>query len=111
MENVVIIEILKKEVIMPRGDNTGPQGFGPMTGRRMGDCVGNENPTSSNVNFGQGRGFERGFRRGFGRGFGFFGNQNYQKSFDKSAIENEINVLKEQILFLEKQISDSKKEK
>ena len=27
---------------MPRGDKTGPEGFGSMTGRRMGTCVGNE---------------------------------------------------------------------
>ncbi|MCK5027772.1 MAG: DUF5320 domain-containing protein, partial [Candidatus Pacebacteria bacterium] len=27
---------------MPRCDKTGPEGFGSMTGRRMGTCVGNE---------------------------------------------------------------------
>jgi len=27
---------------MPRGDRTGPIGKGPMTGRKLGKCVGNE---------------------------------------------------------------------
>ena len=53
MVNVVTIETKKEEVIMPRGDKTGPEGFGSMTGRRMGTCVGNANP---------------GFGTGFGRG-------------------------------------------
>jgi len=102
---------------MPRGDKTGPEGNGPLTGRRMGNCVSNENFISpNNQNFGRGlgrgfaggRGYARGFGRGFGRGSGFFGNQNYQNTTDKNSIENEINALKEQISFLEKQISDSK---
>ena len=60
MENVVTIETKKEEVIMPRGDKTGPEGFGSMTGRRMGTCVGNEQ-TGSNFNPVFGRGQGRGF--------------------------------------------------
>ena len=45
---------------MPRGDKTGPEGQGPMTGRRMGICAGFDTP-----------GFTRGFGRGIGRGRGF----------------------------------------
>ena len=48
---------------MPRGDSTGPEGKGPMTGRGAGDCSGNEDPNIAN---------ERP-RRGFGFGFGFGG--------------------------------------
>lgn len=49
-----------KEATMPRGDGTGPEGKGPMTGRGAGPCAGND-----------AAGFEStGRRRGFGRRFG-----------------------------------------
>ena len=44
MEYVVEVILIKKEVIMPRGDRTGPNGNGPMTGRRLGICSGNDKP-------------------------------------------------------------------
>ena len=103
---------------MPGGDKRGPEGFGPMTGRRMGTCVGDVNPGYYNnqgfsVGFGRGmrngfgRGFARGGGRGFGRNFSYSGNQNFS---NKEAIENEINVLKEQLSFLEKELSNYKKD-
>ena len=51
---------------MPGFDKTGPEGKGPMTGRRMGLC----NPKAPK---GQkpGRFFGRGIGRGFGRRFGW----------------------------------------
>lgn len=52
---------------MPRGDGTGPQGFGPMTGRAAGFCAGYSAPGFAN--FGAGRGF-------FGRGGGYRGFRN-----------------------------------
>lgn len=71
---------------MPRFDQTGPVGQGPMTGRRMGRCTSygagrsnqptGENPnvkTNENLpeNFERGFGFGRGGGgRGRGRGFG-----------------------------------------
>ena len=62
---------------MPRGDKTGPEGQGPMTGRGLGDCSRQSNDNQ------QGRGFGRGFGRGNasrGRGlrrlFGFGGRFN-----------------------------------
>jgi hypothetical protein len=61
---------------MPRGDRTGPQGLGPMTGRGAGYCAGYPlagyaNPVSGR-GFGYGRGLGRGgFGRGFKRGFGW----------------------------------------
>ena len=39
---------------MPRGDRTGPSGYGPMTGRAAGFCAGY--PTPGYANFGAGRG-------------------------------------------------------
>jgi hypothetical protein len=110
MVNVVTIETKKEEVIMPRGDKTGPEGFGSMTGRRMGTCVGNEQ-TVSNFNPVFGRGLGRGFRGGQKtRGFAFRNNmtfrensENSQKS-NKYLVENEINDLKSRLEFLEKEL-------
>lgn len=53
---------------MPRGDRTGPQGMGPMTGRGMGLCAGYDAPGYLNQGPGMGRGM--GLARGFGRGMG-----------------------------------------
>jgi len=53
---------------MPRGDRTGPAGFGPMTGRGLGYCAGY--PAPGYMHAGWGGGFGRGFGRGRGRGWG-----------------------------------------
>jgi hypothetical protein len=37
-------DVTSKEVDMPRGDRTGPAGFGPMTGRGAGFCGGSAIP-------------------------------------------------------------------
>ncbi|MBA7691919.1 hypothetical protein ES703_100475 [subsurface metagenome] len=64
---------------MPRGDRTGPAGFGPMTGRGLGYCAGYDTPGyTRGPGMGLGRGWGRGggygrglaWRRGGGRGFG-----------------------------------------
>jgi len=55
---------------MPRGDRTGPEGMGPMTGRGMGYCSGYDTPGFANP---AGAGFGRGMARGWGRGGGGFG--------------------------------------
>lgn len=55
---------------MPRGDGTGPMGFGPMTGRAAGYCAGFAVPGFMNPI--PGRGFGGGWGRGFrggGRGW------------------------------------------
>ena len=52
---------------MPRGDKKGPESKGPMTGRGLGLCAGNDTPGSvESTN--QVRGLGRGMGRGFGRG-------------------------------------------
>ena len=62
---------------MPRGDRTGPNGMGPMTGRAAGYCSGAMAPGSRA--YGGGAGFGAGRGRGAGcRGFsgGGFGRRN-----------------------------------
>lgn len=56
---------------MPGGDRTGPQGRGPLTGRKMGFCAGNDRPGFQQPVGGYG-GYGRG-NRGFGRGRGGMG--------------------------------------
>lgn len=52
---------------MPVRDGTGPQGYGPLTGKGMGNCVGSWCPVPGR-GFGFGRG--RGYRAGYGPGYG-----------------------------------------
>lgn len=52
---------------MPRGDGTGPRGFGPMTGRAAGFCTGFGFP--GHINPGAGGGYYADRGRGGGRGF------------------------------------------
>ena len=53
---------------MPGGDGRGPEGKGPRTGRRAGNCVGNEEPENSGLfNL---RGLGRRAQRGTGRRVG-----------------------------------------
>ena len=51
---------------MPRGDQTGPNGAGPMTGRAAGSC----NPNATAGMGGRGRGMGRGMGRGRPQGSG-----------------------------------------
>ncbi|OYT44383.1 hypothetical protein B6U90_05435 [Thermoplasmatales archaeon ex4484_6] len=55
---------------MPGGDRTGPEGRGPMTGRRLGYCTGGTPPGYGAGGYGWGRGGGRGFGRGRGMGYG-----------------------------------------
>ena len=61
---------------MPRGDRTGPAGFGPMTGRGAGYCTGNAvpgyaSPYGRGWGGGGGRGWSRGMGRNWGRGWAY----------------------------------------
>jgi hypothetical protein len=53
---------------MPKGDKTGPQGAGPMTGRAAGYCAGYPVPGYMNPAPGYGRRWGRGRGRGWRRG-------------------------------------------
>jgi hypothetical protein len=108
---------------MPRGDRTGPFGEGPKTGRQMGYCAGYESPgfATMQTNWrGTGRGFGRGIGRGFGRGPGLgFGRglgpgfrhgygsiyNEFPDVSEKTLVENEIKILKDQLSALEDRLS------
>jgi Ran GTPase-activating protein (RanGAP) involved in mRNA processing and transport len=110
MEGVALIIIKKKEVKMPRGNGMGPQGQGPLTGKKMGNCAQSTNADSKpglesvvfyGNRFGQGRG-----RRGFGlRGF-FADNKAKAQIQEEATLRNEIASLHSQIAMLEKKIDD-----
>ena len=102
---------------MPRGDRSGPSGEGPTTGRGMGNCAGNDHPGYMNSFSNWGRGSEREFRGGpgysRGAGFGFRGGYgsykpgNISDVSEKTLIENEIRILKDQLSALEDRLSNS----
>ncbi len=70
---------------MPRGDRRGPDGAGPMTGRSLGYCAGNDKPgfTANAAPQRAGRGFRNGSGcgPGFGRGSGRGRRMGYGRSF------------------------------
>lgn len=83
---------------MPRGDKSGPEGRGAMTGRALGYCAGHSKPgfaaettaqrTGRNFRNGTGRGmrFGRRQRSGLGCGRGYFQNRS---SVSRDDFENE----------------------
>jgi len=91
---------------MPGGDKTGPQGSGPMTGRRMGYCTGSDNPGNELSGRNSGRGFGRGGRFRFAWGNGRFSTANSQYVSNEDSISNELKLLREQMSSLEKQLSE-----
>ena len=101
---------------MPRGDRTGPSGEGPTTGRGMGYCTGNNHPGFDNPRSIGGRGYGRRFHggTGYGRGAGFGFGQGYGNYYhggipdvsEKTLIENEIRILKDQLSGLEDRLSN-----
>ena len=102
---------------MPRGDRSGPSGEGPNTGRGMGYCTGNTHPDYMNSLSGRGGGYGRGFHGGpgFGRGaglrfrggFGSYSPGNTSDVSEKTLIENEIRILKDQLSGLEDRLSNA----
>jgi len=118
MVNVVQSDTRRKEAVMPGGDRTGPNGLGPLSGRRMGDCV--DMNSSGFRESGYDRGFGRGFRRGsgFGGGMGYGFGQGYGRMYpdnqpevqENAVLKNEMRTLKDQLASLEKKLSDFKNE-
>ncbi|MEN8121192.1 MAG: DUF5320 domain-containing protein [Bacteroidota bacterium] len=94
---------------MPRGDKTGPNGNGPMTGRRMGNCVEDNNPgrTTGNSGFGRGWGGRANMNQGMGRRFR---NRNYGSYPENQEEQDSLSFLKEEIINLKNQISDLTKQ-
>ncbi|MCD6471852.1 DUF5320 domain-containing protein [Candidatus Aerophobetes bacterium] len=96
---------------MPGGDRTGPLGLGPRTGRGFGYCAGFGAP-----GFFRYRGRGGGFGRGFGWRWagGFYPPYNtpyYPPSIadERTYLEEEIKVLREQTASLEKRLGELKK--
>jgi len=100
---------------MPRGDGTGPNGQGPMTGRGMGYCAGYSVPGFMQPGFGRGMG------RGFGRGRGFGWRARAMQVMpiqqpavitekqEKQFLEQELTALKEEMKEIEERIKELKK--
>ncbi len=104
---------------MPRGDRTGPEGAGPMTGRGLGHCAGYETPGYMNADSGYGRGAGHGYGRRVGRGFGGgygrggrFAQGYYPERSDvreETFVENDIRVLKDQLAAMQKKLDELRK--
>jgi hypothetical protein len=103
---------------MPRGDRTGPQGYGSMTGRGMGVCAGYDMPGFANpasVGLGRGRGGGRGlgWRRGCG---GWGGSVAYPvappvaQAPDSSQLKGQIDALERSLAALKQQLDTMEKE-
>ena len=122
---------------MPRGDKRGPNGMGPMTGRRLGYCAGydapeftSDAPGRGGAGYGRGYGFGRRGGMGFGPGSGFgrgrsfghgWGYRNHpapgfdvDPSYDpgdrRSGLADQLASLKEQVKVLEERLAGSKDE-
>lgn len=100
---------------MPRGDKTGPDGQGPMTGRGLGYCAGY--PTPGNVTNTPGRALGRGYGIGRGLGLGFRGGRGrgYHPYFSGPSPysvpskEEELYILKAQAENLKKGLEEIQK--
>jgi len=84
---------------MPKLDKTGPQGQGPMTGRKLGPCGG-----------GRGMGFSRcrGYGKGLGRYFGWNAPQTSEEKLEdaeiyKKALMEEMAEVDKEIIALQAQ--------
>ena len=111
---------------MPRGDRTGPMGYGSLTGRRMGFCAGYDLPGFANLAGcgGFGRAWGRG--GGFGRGMAFRGGRHgregwgmppapagfpgYGPAGESARIKAEIEVLENTLEALKNRLDEIKGE-
>ena len=87
---------------MPRGDGTGPNGEGPMTGRGLGPC-------GRGLAFRRGRGFGRGFRRFACAYPEFIQEVQLSKEQEKKILEEELKAIKEEMQEIEKRLKELKK--
>jgi len=111
---------------MPRGDRSGPNGFGPRTGRGLGYCSGYSTPGYlTDIGMGWGRGYGGGRGYGRGRGFGLGWNAyppvNYPPiypapvSYDEEAytknLENQVKYLEDSLKAIKEQLEAQKAKK
>ncbi len=122
----------KELIVMPRGDGTGPEGLGAMTGRGAGYCAGYDRPGYMNPAVG-GRGAACGFRggRGRGRGKGFrarrfarpaapaarsaassaqYADSETARKQEVNNLEQEKEMLKEELTAIENRIAELKQQ-
>jgi hypothetical protein len=99
---------------MPQGDRRGPNGNGPKSGRGLGFCYGNETAGyltmeqgGRGVGYGRGRGFGNQHRYG-GYRMGRYAQSDFVGVSEKTLIENEINILKDQLTALEERLKNIK---
>ena len=116
---------------MPRGDRSGPNGMGPMTGRTFGFCAGNNAPGyASAPGPGRGMAWGGGRARGFGMGRGMaWGCGGYGGAYGgrgmawnrpeapaapenrKAVLEDEMAALEERMQFLKREMDAINSEK
>ena len=95
---------------MPRGDQRGPQGLGPMTGRGMGFCAGYPTPGYMNPGPGYGQSMAYGRGRGLGRGMGWrrWAVPNAPAD-EKKMLQEETGLLQEELKLLQDRIKELEK--
>jgi len=103
---------------MPNGDRKGPEGKGPMTGRRAGFCSGAGEPGYTNgggagadrrFSGRRGAGLGRGAGSGYGRGYGAFASSETpadEQNTENAVTEQELTVLKDRLRELEQRLSE-----
>ena len=94
---------------MPRGNRTGPNGMGPMTGRALGYCAGNEAP-----GYARAPGAGRGMAWGGGRGRGMAWNRPEAPRAPenrKALLADEMAALEEHMEFLKREMEAINSEK
>lgn len=107
---------------MPFGDRTGPGGLGPMTGRGMGFCNGNDMPGAGiggRGRGGRGLGLSRGF--GYHRGFGRLGRgcipvtgpgwwRQPDPETERQMMEHEVKTLEQELAAVRKRLTELESE-
>lgn len=107
---------------MPRGDGTGPAGFGPLTGRRAGYCAGYAVPGYANPHPGGRRGFAGGCGRGIGLGRGMawrrgcyaplyagpIGTGREDRDLETRALRDHAKMLKDELSDIENRLKELK---
>ncbi len=97
---------------MPRGNRTGPEGYGPATGRGLGFCAGHNSPGYTYPAPGRGMGMNNAYGRGFGRGFGAgrgFRGYGGLPNEQLPTKEEELSILKTQADNFERNLEDIRK--
>ncbi|MFP4383384.1 MAG: DUF5320 domain-containing protein [Spirochaetia bacterium] len=101
---------------MPRGDRTGPNGMGPMTGRQAGFCAGYSMPGYANPAGGRGMGLGLGRGRGFrnrffsGTGIPFQPAMPRNPETDRQILNRQASLLKQELDAVNSQLAELEKE-